>query len=60
MEEYLPKFFTGYFLEGPSSPPFQGFNISSFQGLGLGTFSSCEFEFSFSTFGFGVGLQCKC
>jgi hypothetical protein len=58
MEENSPNFFMGYLLEGPSSPSFQGLNVSSPQGLGLS--SSCEFEFSFSTFGFGVGLECKC
>jgi len=34
MEENLPNFFMGYLLEIPSSS-FQGFNISSPQGLGL-------------------------
>ncbi len=46
----------GYFLEGSSSP-FQGFNISFSQGLGLGSFQVVNFNSPSQPLGLGLGLS---
>lgn len=56
MEENLPNSFMGYLLEGPS-PSSQGFNISYFQGLGLGYSQVVNLSFPSQPFGLGLGLS---
>jgi hypothetical protein len=51
MEENLPKFFMGFFLERHSSPSSQRFNINYFQGLG----SSQVMNLSFPSQSLGLG-----
>jgi hypothetical protein len=55
MEENLPNSFVGYLSEGPSSPSSQGFNISSFQGLGLGSSQVVNLSFPSQPLGLGLG-----
>jgi hypothetical protein len=47
----------GYLLEGPFSLSFQGFNISSFQGLGLGFSQVVNLSFPFQPLGLGLNVN---
>jgi hypothetical protein len=57
MEENLPSSFMGYLLETPSSPSFQGLNISSFQRLGLRSFQVVNLNSPFQPLGLALGLS---
>jgi hypothetical protein len=57
MEENLLNFFMGYFLEAPFFPFFQGFNINSFQRLGLRFFQIMNLSSFFQPLGLRLGLS---
>jgi hypothetical protein len=57
MEENLPNFFMGYFMEGLSFPSSQRFNIRSPQRLGLRFFQVVNLSSPSQPLGLGLGFN---